>query len=297
MQHTTFTKKLNFNKLIILDCLKNDELQTAKSLYENLSDKGFRDGIAHIKIPNIQELLSTFQDIIDSFIPAIDISLRPIIHIESHGNKNSITLPDGSYFSWKDLADRLRIINQLMNNQLIIFIGACHGYHFIYNNHTIKGFTPVYFCIAPLESIPAGDIQDAALKFYESLFLNFDLKQSAELLHESNFYTYNSDYMFHRVFHEAMQKHHRGNGLKKRREFLVSEIVRTMGTEWETKSKQEKSTFLNHIRCQLNLSLRSKESLKKQFVNFSIAYMGYANEQVFEEIWRNMQYNNQGKIY
>ncbi|MGQ8774622.1 hypothetical protein ACUTQ5_09375 [Serratia sp. NA_112.1] len=297
MQHTTFLKKINFNKLIILDCLSENEYQTAKRLHENLSDKGFGSGISLIKTQSAKSFRDTLQDIKDLFNPELNIGFQPIIHIEAHGNPLSMELPDKSTISWSELADDFRIINNSMGNQLITFIGSCHGYNFIYNNHTIKKFTPVYFCIAPLNTIPAGDIETAALTFYESLFSTGDLTLSANLLDSSKFYTYNSDYMFHRAFHEAMQRNHRGKSLRDRREALITEAIKIMGEKWNDMSQKDKRDYLKHARNLLNVYLKGKESLRAEFEKFSIGYMGYVNKHVFEEIWKHMQHNKQGGIY
>lgn len=297
MQHAKFHKKLNFNKLIILDCLAENDYQTARRLHENLSDKGYGDGISLLKIHDENTFRDTIQDIKDVFNPEFSLGIQPIIHIEAHGNPLSLELPDKSMIPWSDLAEDFRIINKAMGNELITFIGTCHGYHFIFNNHTIKEFAPVYFCIAPLEKIASGDIECSALLFYVNLFSTGDLSRSANLLDASIFYTYNSDYMFHRAFHETMQQHHRGETLRLRKETLISEAIDLMGASWEAMSPKEKEVYLSKARKYLSYSLKSKESLRAEFERFSIGYMGYAKEEVFEEIWNHMQHNKQGRIY
>ncbi|MBA0161201.1 high mobility group box domain-containing protein [Pectobacterium versatile] len=297
MQHTTFHKKINFNKIIILDCLPENDYQTARHLHEKLSDKGFGSGICLLKVQDEKTFRDILQDIREMFNPELSIGFQPIIHIEAHGNPLSMELPDKSTISWNDLADDFRIINKLMGNQLITFVGTCHGYHFIYNNHTIKEFAPVYFCMAPLETISAGDIENSAIAFYESLFSTGNLTLSANLLDSSTFYTYNSDYMFHRAFHETMQKNHRGKALSLRREALITEAIKIMGENWKKMSPKDKRDYLKNARKLLDVSLKSKESLRTEFEKFSISYMGYINEDAFEEIWKHMNHNKQGKLY
>lgn len=297
MEHTTFHKNLNFNKLIILDCLPENDYQTARHLHENLSDKGFGSGISLLKVQDENTFREVLQEIREMFNPELNVGFQPIIHIEAHGNSRSMELPDKSFIPWNDLADNLRIINKIMGNQLITFIGTCHGYHFIYKNHTIKEFAPVYFCIAPLEEIPACDIEHSALTFYENLFLTGDLTRSANLLDSTKLYTYNSDYMFHRAFHEAMQKNHRGKALRIRREALITEAIKIMGEDWKKMSPKDKRDYLKKARELLDVSLKSKESLRAEFEKFSIGYMGYIDGDVFEEIWKHMNHNKQGKIY
>lgn len=297
MQYITFHKKLSFNKLIILDCLPENDYQTAKRLHENLSDKGFGNGICHIKIQDEKTFRDRLKDIKEMFIPELNIGLQPIIHIEAHGDPQSMELPDESTISWNELAAELRMINKLMSNQLITFIGTCHGYHFIKNNHTIKEFAPVYFCIAPLEAIPAGDIENSALTFYESLFSTGNLTLSANLLDLNKFHTYNSDYIFHRTFHEMLQGKHRGKALKLRREDLITDAIKAMGEDWKKMSSEERSDYLKKSRKLLNDGLKGKASLKAEFDKYSIGYIGSINEDAFEEIWKHMNHNKQGKKY
>jgi len=297
MEHSTFYKSLSFNKLIIIDCLSESDYQTARRLHENLCDKGYGDGVTLIKIENLNDFQSIISDLKDSFNPEFDCQINPIIHIEAHGNQEFMKFPDKSTLSWQELANDLRIINILMGNQLVSFIGACHGYHFIHNNHTINKFTPVYFCIAPLEIISGEDIEVAALDFYVSLFSTGNLTSSAKLLNGSKFYNYNADYMFHRGFYEAMQKKHRGKAFKQRRDALISEAIRQLGQTWNNMSAKERQSYLKAARGKINTSLRSKESLRTIFDKFSNVYMGYSDEGVFEEIWKHMQQNKQGDLY
>ncbi|MEQ2027796.1 hypothetical protein ABLB84_19080 [Xenorhabdus szentirmaii] len=297
MKHSTFCKKINFNKLIILDCLSDGECQTAKHLYENLSDKGFREGVSYLKVPDVDAFRIIIQEIKEFFNPELDIGFQPIIHIEAHGSPLLMELADKSTISWVELANDLREINKLMKNKLIIFIGTCHGYHFILNNHTIKKFSPAYFCIAPLELIPAHDVEIASFTFYNSLLTTGNLTTSANLLDSAKIYTYNSDFMFHKAFYETMQKNHRGKNLEKRKEYLLSTAIQLLGDKWNNMNPQEKDVYLKKSRSLLNDFLKDKESLKIQFNKFSIQFMGYANEDVFEEIWKHMQENKQGNIY
>lgn len=47
--------------------------------------------------------------------------------------------------------------------------------------------------------------------------------------------------------------------------------------------------FLKKARKLLDDKLKRKDSLKYEFDRFSICYMGYSNDEVFEEIWNHMQ--------
>ena len=58
----------------------------------------------------------------------------------------------------------------------------------------------------------------------------------------------------------------------------------SMGEDWDKMSPKDKRNYLKEARKLLDISLRSKESLRAEFEKFSIGYMGYVNGDVFEEI-------------
>ncbi|HBS5337344.1 TPA: hypothetical protein MAJ66_004981, partial [Klebsiella pneumoniae] len=90
-------------------------------------------------------------------------------------------------------------------------------------------------------------------------------------------------------FHEAMQRGHRGKNLRERKEALISEAINELGDVWNGMSESDRSAFLKKARKLLDDKLKRKDSLKNEFDRFSICYMGYSNDEVFEEIWNHMQ--------
>ena len=71
----------------------------------------------------------------------------------------------------------------------------------------------------------------------------------------------------------------------------------SLGEAWIKMSPKDKRDYLKKARKLLDVSLKGKELLRAEFEKLSIGYMGYVNGDVFEEVWKHMNHNKQGKIY
>lgn len=297
MKHNTFRKNVEFNKIIIIDSLSEKDYHSATRLYEDVNAQCGGEGVAYVNAPDAESFRDVIQMIKDNFDPSINTGFKPIIHIEAHGSAEHMRLADGSTIPWEELAEDLRCINRFMKNSLIVFIGTCFGFHFIYNNHSLNRFTPAYLCITPKEKIDAVDVERASHTFYKNLLSTGDITASAGKVDAKLFYTFNSDYIFHKAFHEAMLRGHKGKTLQERKEKLLSQAILLMKDKWTQMSPEEKSDYLRKARSLFDCMVKNKGALKAYFKRFSIQFMGYADDAVFEEIWANMQINNQGKLY
>ncbi|UYP73343.1 hypothetical protein [Pantoea dispersa] len=281
--HSTFRKPLGINKLIILNAVPEDEQQTALHLDEYLHDISVRQGVSLIRVNSAKEFIENLELLIDSF--RLEMGFRPIIHIEAHGSPTVIEFPDKSFLHWSEVAKLLRVINFHMNNTLTVFIATCHAVHYLHINHTIHDFAPAYLCISPKESIFPSEIEEASCKFYKNFFETGDMSLACNSLDIKKFFYYNSDFIFHKSFLTLITTLHKGKGFAARKEELISLAVSSISETWDTWDDAKKSAFLKRSRQYLKMELRSKESIKRYFDFYSTQFLGYARDDIFEEIF------------
>lgn len=282
-KHRTFRKTLGINKLIILDAVPEDEQQTALHLHDYLHDISVRQGVSHIKINSSQDFIDTLKLLIDSF--ELEMGFRPIIHIEAHGSPSGIEFPDKSYLQWSEVAKLLRVINFNMQNTLVVFIATCHAVHYLKINSTVNYFSPACLCISPKEIIKPFEVEEATFRFYKTFFETEDMTLACKSLDANKIYYYNSDFIFHSTFLTLLTTAHRGRGFAARKEDLISQAVSSIPNIWNEWDDEKKSGFLRRSRQFIKVKLQRKENIRQYFDFYSNQFLGYARDDVFEEIY------------
>jgi hypothetical protein len=283
IKNQTFYKSLNFNKLIVIDAIPDDEQQTALHLVNYLHDNQIRSGVDHIKTGSADEFREIIFKLIDSF--NLDMGFRPVIHIEAHGSATSLEFPDKTTIMWTEIAESLRFINEKMNNTLITFIATCHAVHYLFSNNTTQKFAPAYLCIAPKGIITPHDIEKATFPFYLTLFKSGNSNLACKQLNLNEIYYYDSDFIFHITFLKMINISHRGKGYSARKEALISDTVSSIPEIWGKMDQRQRPEFLRKCRKFIHEKLKNKESIKYYFDHYSNNFLGYAREDVFEEIY------------
>lgn len=298
MKHSTFRKSVAFNKIIIFDALSPKDNQTATYVAERLNRHFGGQGVSHKKVASADEFCELMKMLKDASDPAFEMNWQPIIHIEGHGSPENLHFPDHSLLSWDKVADYLRPVNKNLNNTLITFIGTCYAAECLKKSITISKFSPAWCGITPIKEIYEEDVREAALTFYETIRDTADVSAAARRLVNENIYHFDSDHLFHLTMHTYMLTHHRGSGLAMRVDKLISEsIEQILLSHWIQMSGEDKSAYIRSSRAYLKEKLKSRDTLKTYFDRFSLQFLGYINDAVFEEIIDNMTVNGQKKIF
>lgn len=145
MNDLTFDSSFSNNAVYILDGLASSELQTARRLDEELSDLKHETETPYCSILRTDSRSSFFSALGEIESLCID-SVRPIIHIECHGDMNTgITVGDQrEKITWDELVDCLRDVNKASKNNLGIVMAGCFGLHAI-RPIVITKLSPFYF--------------------------------------------------------------------------------------------------------------------------------------------------------
>lgn len=175
---STFFQKIG---LIIIDSLGQSDFQSGEKLFEDLKLKTYLDNsflVFHRKISDLETLYESMDWIKDQ----IHIEkIYPIIHFEAHGCDNGMQVNADLNLEWKNLLSRLREINVLLLNNLIVTMSMCKGSSLIYKID-YHDRAPFKILIGPDFNLKAGELYEGFYSFYDSFFFGYDFNKAFERL-------------------------------------------------------------------------------------------------------------------
>lgn len=220
MRGLNFDSGFANNAVVILDGLKSSDLQTARHLCEELGDLAYTTATPYcsmVRVGSRIELLSALEKIRNDCVEGV----RPIIHIEAHGNKLGIAVGDNQEeVGWSELGLSLGKINKVAENNLGIVMAGCYGLYAI-SPIRITQPSPYYFLIGSDNEVPAGVIDGVMKMFYRVLFQSNSLR-SAMVQVSEQFKQYHVEEFFCKSFARYMKRACTGKGGAARVETLVS---------------------------------------------------------------------------
>ncbi|MES5324533.1 hypothetical protein [Alcaligenes phenolicus] len=237
-----FESRFSNNSVIVLDALRSSDMQTARRLEEALFPLKHEDGTAYcriIKTPDRQSFISTLQSIEEE----CRLGLKPILHIEAHGDKVAgLEIGDQQeVVIWQELENELTKINKSTGNNLGVVLATCWGLYAI-SPLKIYNPSPYFFLIGPDKIVSAGYIDDQMKEFYKTLFNSSSL-DAAMVKVAQEFKQYHSEQFFCHVFATYLRNGCMGKGAASRVERLLSEAIeRGASNNRETRRKFRRST-------------------------------------------------------
>lgn len=225
MNALTFDSLFSNNAVYILDCLKSSELQTARHLFEEISDLRYETETPYCKIVRITSSAKLFSELDDIRKLCLE-GVKPIIHIEAHGGMTSgITVGDNQeQVSWAALSNALGKINNATKNNLGVVMAGCFGLYAI-KPIKISEPSPFYFLIGSENEVTAGEIDEAMKKFYRALFQSSSLENAMKQVDE-RFKQFHVEKMFCVSFGRYIKQQCIGSGRAARVDKLLSELVK-----------------------------------------------------------------------
>jgi hypothetical protein len=165
------------NATIILDCLPENDLQTAKRLYDDLIH--LDTGINYRKIDSADKLRAQFLILKNECAKG----MLPIIHIEAHGNSERGIFVGNKEenFSWNELVESLRDINILTKNNTGVILASCFGLYAI-SQIKISRPTPFAFLIGSQQKVEAGVFERCTIQFHEKLIKTGSVIQAMQVI-------------------------------------------------------------------------------------------------------------------
>lgn len=224
MRALIFDSVFSNNTVFILDGLMSSDLQTARHLNEELKDLAYKTDTPYCSLIRIGSRSELFL-ILDQIRSQCDEGIKPIIHIEAHGDENEgIAVGDNQErVSWGELVAALGKINETTKNNLGVVMAGCFGLYAI-RPISITKPSPFYFLIGSDTKISAGQIDEVMKNFYRDLFNSNSLQIAMKQVDEQ-FKQFHVEKMFCVSFGRYIKQQCMGQGRNNRVEKLLSELV------------------------------------------------------------------------
>jgi hypothetical protein len=181
----------------------------------------------HITVIGENQLLNTLQ----SLESEIKYGFRPIIHFDTHGNKNhGLEIgATGEFVSWDILTEQLRRLNIVSENNLFVFVAACYGFYLL-KALTITKPCPFFIMFGPSDIVTFGEVESSVAPFYTKLFQTASVDAAIHSL-VCQFDYFHAERMFLISFARYVREKCLGKGGKERRERLLTETFNEVRLE------------------------------------------------------------------
>lgn len=241
------------NSVIWISSLPDAEMgptnRMVTAMESHSNEIGF--GFQHIPISSCSKLIALLDELA---LHADEHNMKPLIHFDTHGNKNSGLFVSGEekFMSWGDLAEKLRIINVYTKNNLAVVGATCYGLHAI-KPINLNTATPFYLLLSPEDEVSVGYLEDNIPSFYRSLFELGSIDSAYSRHISERFKYFHCEKMLFVVIARYISQQCKGKGGAARREHLLTEIF-SQGLENTDENRKK-------IRKMLKEELRPDQSL------------------------------------
>lgn len=233
----------SFNKLWIIESLKNGELKTGTRLFEDLFPKIQKQypvlTVVHVQPTSKPDLLRCLDDI---YRDVAEHKNFPLIHFECHGCEEGLEVASRELVKWNEIREALIKINFACELNLLVVVAACKGAYLV-NVATQLDRAPFYAMVGSKEEMNAGEVQADFLVFYEAFFRTLSGNVAIRSLNEQaartnrSYYFIGSEIIFLRAFRTYHQTHCIGRAKQERIEALLTKSlqdpnVRARGVNW-----------------------------------------------------------------
>ena len=246
MKLTLQTECLN-SCIFIIDGLTDEDLQTAKRLYDDMEfHKGLAPSpvIGYRKVSTREGLFGVFAEVTES----CRNGHFPILHFEVHGNQEQgIFLGNAQEnVSWSDLVQTFRQINIICGNNLGVIMAGCYGIYAITHVEALEP-TPFYFLVGCSESIGAGELEENIAIFYRRLFEGDSLTEAVKSIAKKL-----PAFLAEQMFTEAMIGYFKGQSRGRGKAARIERLV----TRWVELHPHHTKEELRDFRAKLRRFLR-----------------------------------------
>ncbi len=176
--------KSQFNAIVILDAMSDGNLNTARSLKENLEDIEcyYAEGlqVRYFRINTYDDLKSGLTKTLDEIN---NNGLKPWIHLDGHGlsDQSGFAFAGGTSCSWVQLKEIVTPINIALGLNLVLILATCFGGYFARAIDTTDR-APVLGLIGPTREVKTREIERAFPVFYKTFFESQSLREALKAL-------------------------------------------------------------------------------------------------------------------
>lgn len=164
--------KTLFNKISIIESLKDSDLHTGKKLKEDLDlfCNIFNNELytEYFEVSNAIEFRELLQELT---IESEQKGSFPILHVEVHGSdkQDGLILESGEFLSWNELRPLFSKLNQATKFNLLLVLSMCSGGHFI-KELGPNDRAPCWGMVGPTDTIAGRMLLTDFSSFYQEFF-------------------------------------------------------------------------------------------------------------------------------
>lgn len=165
-----------YTKIVIIQSLEREEVETGKILFEFLASLGTDNESYDVPI----EIISCghagqFLEILHQLTQDATAGTIPLLHVECHGDPlDGLEFENSSTLSWESVSEALRPLNIASKFNLLAVFSACFGAHFLGQMEAIQP-SPCWCLVAPTERVDVAEVMGGFRAFYSALFNDNDM--------------------------------------------------------------------------------------------------------------------------
>jgi hypothetical protein len=245
------------NSVIWISSLTSAEMTPTNRMVDAMTahsrELGF--GFQHVPVSSKAKLLGLLDELA---VHSRDRSMKPLIHFDTHGNKDAGIYIDGedTFADWNTLAEKLQAINIHTKNNLAVVGATCFGLHAI-KPISLQTAAPFFLLLAPEEKITVGFLEDNVPNFYRGLFERGSIDAAYSRHLSDKFKYFHCEKMLFIVIARYLKEQCKGKGGAARRERLISEIF--------SHGMEKTPDNLKRVRKMLKDGLRPDQSLLERY--------------------------------
>ncbi|MEY1230987.1 hypothetical protein AB7107_16390 [Proteus terrae] len=266
--------KIEFNSIIIFQWLKERDLKTGTQHAQILKNKYQIDGVQVIEVSSGDDLLSLLDEII--FLMESYTSFSPILDIETHGSPKGLGIYD-DLVEWDVLADKLRKINKLRDNSLILLLSCCYGFDYI-SSISIEKYSPCGYLIAPRKKIYDTVLYEAIAEFFHTMLTDEDIDYAISKLPKEEFSFFRSNIFLLDAITKFLIKSHN------EKESGINMIRAKLLKEYNTTNYPDVNPMVLMEAVKKGVDVYKEKGMKEQIEILSKKFLGKTNDEQTDHV-------------
>ena len=160
-----------FNRIVIIQSLEPDEVETGRVLYNFIASLDNDDAPYSLPVEIITcGHAGEFLEILEQLTQEAATGNLPLLHVECHGSPlDGLEIENSSTLTWERVSEALLPLNIATNFNLLAVFSACFGAHFLGQMGAITP-SPCWCLVAPTERVDVPEVMGGFRAFYSTLF-------------------------------------------------------------------------------------------------------------------------------
>ena len=231
----TLKTEFGFRTIWVIESLPEGEYRTGKELREDVLY------YLQIKDPGLYVEFVEVEGRTDLFVALATVKSTiertgqvPLLHLETHGAVEGLSLKSGEFVRYDDLFLPLREMNILVQNNLFVVVAACSGAHLIQIINP-SARSPVWGFCGPSKEVTAQDIFRGYKAFYKEAVTTGDMNRAlsqlkAAIPHCADlFHIWNSEYLFLHAFRRYLTDWCSPQAIDRRTDAIIAKSKADLG--------------------------------------------------------------------